>query len=288
MSVLRAILTWSSQASVASHLTLTWRSEASPLAQADPLRQAYSTCLRGQLSSNVNHLIYAPTECSMNWELNHHNPAVAAAFTAYRGFVLNIATHYAGSRLMEHLDLSSLGDDLHLAISDDFPEFITTIRTVGDLRNYISSGEYSQLCSRQATVQLCTAFELFFDTISEIYGISDSSLNVVNATYNVASASPITLGNRAIKQIRKLHDQLSIQSVLNNDEVLVKLTAIVEARNCIVHSAGVVPDANKVLRLSAYALRHNIGDQLHLPNNLLDDFLHYMGIHIMAFVKRLP
>lgn len=224
----------------------------------------------------------------MNWEVTHHNPAVIAAFNAYRSFVLSVATQYAGSRLMEQLDLSSLGDDLPLAISDDFPEVITTIRTVGDLRRSMSSGEYGQLCLRQATVQLCTAFEVFFDTISEIYNISESSLNAVDAIYNVISTSPIRLGNKAIKQIRKLHERLSIQSVLNNDEVLVKLTAIVEARNCIVHFAGVVPDANKVLRLSAYAIRHNVGNHLHLPDNLLDDFLHYMGIHIVAFVKRLP
>lgn len=175
-----------------------------------------------------------------------------------------------------------------MAISDDFPEVLTTIRTVGDLRKSMSSGEYGQLCLRQATVQLCTAFEVFFDTVSKIYGVSENSLNVVEASYALISASPIKLGNKTIKQIRKLHDQLSIHSVLNNDEVLVKLTAIVEARNCIVHSAGVVSDANKVLRLSAYAIRHNVGDQLHFPANLFDDFLHYMGIHIVAFVKRLP
>lgn len=224
----------------------------------------------------------------MNWEATHHNPAVAAAFIAYRSFVLSVATQYAGSRLMEQLDLTSVGDDLPLAISDDFPEVITTIRTVGDLRKSMSSGEYGQLCLRQATVQLCTAFEVFFDTISDIYGIQESSLKVVDATYAATTTSPIRLGNRTIKQIRKLHEQLSIQSVLNNDEVLVKITAIIEARNCIVHYAGAVPDNNKVLRLSAYAIRHSINDQLHLADNLLDDFLHYMGIHIVAFVKKLP
>lgn len=165
----------------------------------------------------------------MNWEITHHNPSVAAAFSAYRSFVLSVATQYAGSRLMEQLDLSSVGDDLPLAISDDFPEVITTIRTVGDLRKSIRGGEYGQLCLRQATVQLCTAFEVFFDTVSDIYGVSENSLKKnVKATYSVISASPIELGNRAIKQIRKLHERLSIQSVLNNDEVLVKLTAIVE------------------------------------------------------------
>lgn len=224
----------------------------------------------------------------MNWEVSHQNPDVAAAFAAYRSFVLGIATHYAGSRLMEQLDLSSLGNTLRLSISDDFPEALTTIRTVGDLRQSMTCGEYGQLCLRLATVQLCTAFEIFFDTISDIYGISVNNRDAVSASYHVIAASPITLGNKAIMQIRKLHNQLSIQSVLNNDEVLVKLTAIIEARNCIVHSASVVSDVNKVLKLSAYAIRHSVGDTLHLKDNLFDDFLHYMGIHIVAFVKRLP
>lgn len=224
----------------------------------------------------------------MNWEISHHDPRVMSAFSAYRNFVLGVATHYAGSRLMEKLDLSALGDDLRLSISDDFPEAVTTIRTVGDLRNAVKTGEYGQLCLRQATVQLCTAFEVFFETVSEIYGIAVSRSDCVSATYRVISTSPLTLGNRAIMQIRKLHDKLSIQSVLNEDEVLVKLTAIIEARNCIVHSAALVSDAKTVERLKAYAIHHSVGESLQLKDNLLDDFLHYMGIHMVAFVKRLP
>lgn len=224
----------------------------------------------------------------MNWEIFHSDPRVVSAFSAYRNFVLGIATHYAGSRLMEQLDLSALGDDLRLSISNDFPEAVTTVRTVGELRNAVKTGEYGQLCLRQATVQLCTAFEVFFDTVSEIYGISVSRSDCVSATYRAISASPIALGNRTIMQIRKLHNQLSIQSVLNKDEVLVKLTAIIEARNCIVHSAAVVSDEKKVERLKAYAIHQNVGDLLQFKDNLFDDFLHYMGIHIVAFVKGLP
>jgi len=70
----------------------------------------------------------------MNWEITHHDPRVVSAFSAYRNFVLGIATHCSGSRLIEQLDLSALGDDLRLSISDDFPEAVTTIRTVGNLR----------------------------------------------------------------------------------------------------------------------------------------------------------
>jgi hypothetical protein len=224
----------------------------------------------------------------MNWEISHPDPRVVSAFSAYRSFVLGIATQYAGSRLMEQLDLSALGDDLCLSVSDDFPEAVTTIRTVGDLRNAMKTGEYGQLCLRQATVQLCTAFEVFFDTVSEIYGISVGRSDCVSATYRVISAFPIALGNKAIMQIRKLHNQLFIQSVLNEDEVFVKLAAIIEARNCIVHSAAIVSDAKTVERLRAYAIHHSVGESLQLKDNLFDDFLHYMGIHITAFVKRLP
>ncbi|WP_145928677.1 hypothetical protein OH491_01445 [Termitidicoccus mucosus] len=224
----------------------------------------------------------------MNWEVTHKNPKVVAAFTAYKTFVLDIATHYAGSRLIEHLDISSLGDESQLAISDNYPEPVTTIRTIGELRKSFDSGEYSQLCLRQATIQLCTAFEVFFNSISEIYGISDNSLELVQVTYKRISTSPIKLGNKTIKQIRKLHKELSFESALNYDEVLAKITSIIETRNCIVHSAGIVPDAGKLIRLSAYAMHHKIGDQLFIPSNSLDDFLHYMGIHIIGFVKNLP
>lgn len=213
----------------------------------------------------------------MDWEITHRDPRVASAFAAYRDFVLGVATHYAGSRLMEQLDLSPLGDDLRLSISDDFPDGLTTIRSVRDLRNSIETGEYGQLCLRLAIVQLCTAFEVFFDAVADIHGIPASRGDSVSATCHRVSASPLVLGNRAIVQIRKLHRRLAIRSVLDNDEVLVKLTAIIEVRNCIVHSAAVVADDRTALRLRAYAIDHAVGEMLHLADNLLDDFLHYMG-----------
>ena len=225
----------------------------------------------------------------MNWDAPHDDPRVESAYAAYRNYVLSVATHYAGTRLLEHFDTSSLGEDVGLAISDNFSEGLTTIRTVGELKNSIATGEYGQLCLRLAVVNLCTAFEVLFDSISEIYSVSvKSSGDSVSASYHRVSTSPEKLGNKTIMQIRKLHTKLSFDSVLNADEALMKLNAIIEARNCIVHSGAKIQDEKPMRRLKAYAINHNVGETLHLPDNLLDDFLHYMGIHVVGFIKKLP
>ena len=96
------------------------------------------------------------------------------------------------------------------------------------------------------------------------------------------------LGNKTIKQIRKLHQVLKINSVLNRDEVLVKLSAIIEVRNCITHSAGKVLSQRTVARLRNYAIHHEVGETIELRNNILDDFLHYMVIHILGFLNEIP
>src|SRR6218665_2273147 len=85
------------------------------------------------------------------------NPQVVAAFNDYRSYLLRIATLYAGARLIEALDLSALGEIFKLAISDDFPETATTIRTVPHLNPNFVSREYGQLALGLATIQLCTA-----------------------------------------------------------------------------------------------------------------------------------
>lgn len=223
----------------------------------------------------------------MDWNVSISNPQVAAVYDAYKNFVMNVATHYAGSRLMEHVEIDRLEHDSELALSNDFSDGFTTIRTVADLVKSMQSGEYGQLCLRLATVQLCTAFEVFFDAISKIYSVVEGN-SPISVTYKAFSPDPILLGNKAIKQIRKLHNNLGIWSVINNDEVLVKITAIIEVRNCIIHSGGRVKEPKVAERLKAYAIHHKVDDVVILRDNILDDFLHYMAIHIVALVKKLP
>jgi hypothetical protein len=78
----------------------------------------------------------------MEWETACTNEAVVNAFNDYRSLLDRIATLYAGSRLIESIDLSALGADTGLAISDDFSEGFTTVRTIDDLQNSIETGEY--------------------------------------------------------------------------------------------------------------------------------------------------
>lgn len=122
----------------------------------------------------------------MNWDTTCKNPAVVEAFNNYKNLLARIATLYAGSRLIESIDLSGLGANFPLAMSDDFPEGYTTIRTVGQLEASITSGDYGQLALGLATIQLWTAFEILFDRISKIYAISVKSSDSFLATHSVA------------------------------------------------------------------------------------------------------
>lgn len=225
----------------------------------------------------------------MDWSTSNTDARVQEAFNAYRHFVLDVATQYGGAKLLERLDLSSLGDDEELPLSQNFPMGFTTVRTIGELRNAIEQGVYGQICIRMATIQLCTAFEILFDALAALYSLKiNNQTDQVQATYKKISSLPITLGSRAIMQIRKLHTKLGVDTVANEDEVLVKLTAIIELRNCIVHSAAVVSDSKKSLRLRAYGFNHQVGDTLSFGDDILDDFLHFMASHARVLVDNLP
>lgn len=223
----------------------------------------------------------------MNWEPRSTNPAVLAALNDYRDFVMRIATLYAGTRLIEAIDLSALGASTKLALSNDFPESMTTVRTVEQLCSSIRSGEYAQLALGLAIIQLCTAFEIFFDRTADAYSISVSQSDAFDATHSSIGGS-VKLGNKALMQIRKIHQTKAIKSPLNSDEVLIKLAAIIEARNCFTHSGGVVSTQKAKDRLWAYRIQSVVGQKLALKNNHLDDFLHYMAINVMAFVNNAP
>ncbi|RBB36985.1 hypothetical protein DPV79_23585 [Burkholderia reimsis] len=222
----------------------------------------------------------------MDWNIPIANEEVAAAYAAFKAYVLGVATHFAGSRLLEALDLASLGPETEIALSNDFSDYFTTVRNVGDLVQSIESGYYSQLSLRLATIQLCTAFEVLFDSIARAYGVTADNEPPVEAPYG--AAAPIQLGNKTIRQIRKLHRVLGIDTVLNEDEVLLKLSAIIEVRNCFIHSGGRVPSEGKQVRLSVYGIFSKAGGSVHLKHNHFDDFLHYVLIHVQGFVKFLP
>ncbi|RQS04939.1 hypothetical protein DIE07_27560 [Burkholderia sp. Bp9002] len=197
-----------------------------------------------------------------------------------------MATHFAGSRILEALDLAPLGPETEIALSNDFADYFTTIRNVGDLVQSIESGYYSQLSLRLATIQLCTAFEVLFDSIARTFGVTDDDAPAIEAAYG--RAAPIKLGNKTIRQIRKLHRVLGIDTVLNDDEVLIKLSAIIEVRNCFIHSGGRVSTEGKQRRIGAYGILCEVGESLQLKRNHFDDFLHYVIIHVQGFVKFLP
>lgn len=224
----------------------------------------------------------------MNFDTSCPNLAILSAFTAYKDFIFRVATLYAGTRLVESLDLSALGLSFKLAISDDFPEYYTTIRTVEQLDNSIKSGDYGQLALGLATVQLCTAFEILFDLIADHYSIAVSQADSFDANHWSAVGGTVKLGNKTLMQIRKIHSSLAITSVLNSDEVLIKLAGIIEARNCITHAGGVVETQKAKDRLLAYGISSDVGQALVLKNNHLDDFLHYMLIHVLTFINKAP
>lgn len=223
----------------------------------------------------------------MNWDFIPANVEVASAYAAYKNYVMSVATHYAGSRLIEGIDLAFFDEDQKLALSSNFDEPLTTIRTVGDLSQSMQQGEYGQICVRLATVQLCTAFEVLFDTITDIYAVPEDK-QPFSARYHFLRPDSVKLGNKSIRQIRKLHTHLGISSVLDRDEVLIKLSAIIDVRNCIVHSSGRVMSVEKTSRLKAYGIRTNVGDMIQFDDNIFDDFLHYMMFHVTSCMKVLP
>lgn len=223
----------------------------------------------------------------MNWTSTGKNDDVVAAFEEYRHFILRISTLYAGSRLIEAVDLEPLGHDFKLAISSDFDEGMTTIRTVDELQTSIKSGDYGQLALGLATIQLCTAFEMLFERISEIYSIAVAKGEQIILINPISGRSQL-IGNRTLVQIRKLHDTKGILSPLNNDEVLLKLAAIIETRNCLAHAGGLVVEVKSQSRLAWYGISSDVGAKLVLKDNHLDDFLHYMAINAISFVNHAP
>ncbi|WP_196481948.1 hypothetical protein [Burkholderia vietnamiensis] len=101
---------------------------------------------------------------------------------------------------------------------------------MGELAGRIEAGDCSQ------------RLEVFVDSIARTCGIAVERARPVEV--DDGGPAPIRLGNKTIKQMRKLRHVLAIDTVLNDDEVLVKLSAISEARNRMVHSAGRVPGAS--------------------------------------------
>jgi hypothetical protein len=225
----------------------------------------------------------------MLWDLETTNKVVLDAFSAYKQFVHALATHQSGVNLLEEVDLSPLGKNFPLKLSTDFDEGATTTKSIKELQTLVQNGAFSQLSLRLATVQLCTAYEVLFDSVADAYSVSipknEPAIEVVDPR---VSKLPIKLGNKTIKQIFFICELHKIVSPMNTDDTLAKIAAIIEIRNCIVHGGGKVGSEKSATLLRAYAINCKVGEMIVLKKNHFDNFLHFMAINARAMLKNVP
>lgn len=221
----------------------------------------------------------------MNWEINCSNKKVENAFKDYRELITKISTLYAANRLFQSFNFDETNRNTAIPVSRDFDQACTTTHTVQDLETSISTGDFAQLTSSLGIIQLCTAFEIFLNTVAKAYNISVSGSDQFCIKHHCIPDGEMKVGNRSLKIIRKIHNQMSIDSRLNDDEVLAKLVSIIEVRNCLIHADGMIQSVNSSDRLKHYRMTFDVGEKLVLEPNVFDNILHYMLIHIRAFTN---
>lgn len=198
--------------------------------------------------------------------------------------ILDLATFYlaagASAKLIANTELPS-GYALEMRMSDDYPSVATTIRQGDDVLALYHRGEYERLNAYQATVALCSLFEVFTARLGETLGVrARRSVSIVSSR---RSGGPVEIRNQTLCLVRSIHEAFDIDSQLNKDEALCWIYNFFLLRNIVVHEGGIL-DAQKRSRLVARWARHPLDQHLEISGNHIDDMVHYLRSHVRAFL----
>lgn len=202
-------------------------------------------------------------------------------------FVQNIsdlATFYlaadASAKLIANTKLPS-GYALEMRMSNDFPSVATTVRQGDDVLALYHRGDYERLNAYQATVSLCSLFEVFVARVGETLGVSARKSISIGSWRR--KGSPVEIRNQTLCLVRSIHEEFDIDSQLNEDEALCWIYNFFLLRNIVVHEGGIL-DAQKRSRLVAGWAHHPLDQHLKISGNHIDDMVHYLRSHARAFL----
>jgi len=208
------------------------------------------------------------------------NVRIKSIFQIYQKYMEDIATHYACCTILTMVDTSQLPRDLEFYLRPGPDGVFFGRRTISELETLIQTGTHFELTAQQSIVQMCTAFEELLTSLVEAYKVREPKNAIpLKLSHRHLPTSELTTRNKSVLLVRSLHSQLKVNSALNWDETLMKIIAIIETRNCIVHSAAVVTDIASATRLRNYGFRISPGEKLIFKEKIFDDMWQYFHIH---------
>ena len=220
----------------------------------------------------------------MDWSIEHENKDVEAAYAAFLSLINNISIQYAGNSVLQSIDFPKSLLEQKVALSSTFFDELTTIITFKDIEGLIKTGQYNQIALEMATVQLIAGFEHLLQRYKSIYQTSSNTTVFTESIFGKTVTR-----NETLMIIDSLHNDLEMDSVVKSDRsVYPRLLSIIEVRNCIVHSQGIVDSPTSKEKLKPYYSSIEVGEKILLTSELYDDFLHYIRSHMRSLAAALP
>lgn len=216
--------------------------------------------------------------------LGQYLSEIEKACTQFKKNIDDISTLYlaseASAKLLATIQLPD-NLDWEMRMSDNFHRSATTIRNTDDVLHLLSSGEYERLNAYQAVVSICSVFEEWAQSVSQL--ISAKKLKCVTIVSWRRKNKAISIENKTLCAISAVHKKFNLDSQLCKDEALCWIYNFFLIRNTVVHQGGILTE-NVHRRLVGTWSRKPIGQKLTILGNDIDDMVHFMKSNVGSFI----
>ncbi|NOX66502.1 MAG: hypothetical protein GXO85_12140 [Chlorobi bacterium] len=169
-------------------------------------------------------------------------------------------------------------------LSDDFPESYTTILSDDELNKLAEKGEFNKLIKEHSVIAMCSLFENYINRLVEITNLNSreaSSYNHIKSDFGLPQGSD----NGSIRKIYFIIKKLGFtQLPFEHVQPILLLGEMFAIRHVLVHFGGTIKKQN---HREAIFEKHKIGNEISIPDNSIDDFIHRILIHMSGLTKRI-
>lgn len=173
-------------------------------------------------------------------------------------------------------------------LSDNFSDSYTTIISADDLNLYFQSGEYGEMVRRQCVVSICTCMEAFISALFPITGLQESDGEKYGQFAKEFNLD-VQNGNKLLRKIYYIYKHLKLAlnfktSNWENSQCPRMLDEMFTVRHVIVHFGGALEKRVHSERIgNIFKTGKN---DIKLPPNSIDDFIHRVTINLHSLVKK--
>jgi hypothetical protein len=221
-----------------------------------------------------------------DWTLDLHHPGISAGYGNYLFRLENILRYYlACVTFAEHTVFVANEAETPIRASTNFHDVATSIRTLRDIDEMRTSGDFAQLARSQSIIGVLTAFG---DLMGDLRVLLHVPSHVVRAPalVEVPGGETYEVRPAALRIAHHVSRKYSLIEPLSSSYSMLHINSLINIRHMFMHNQGRFSDDYRG-HVTPRWQRLKAGDRIVFDENDFDDTLFFVTSNLRGFIASL-